>query len=77
MKAYMVNDYHLFTNYKEVSTLIHDVVHYTELDSRETVYSFSIKTGTVNWEKNLFITDSGDEVPLKYEEDYDMYYSAL
>ena len=77
MKAYMVNEHYIFTDYEDLSSLIYDVIHHSRLSDQHTCHSFSIITGSVQWEKMTFIEDNGEKVPLRYEPDHNLYYSNL
>ncbi|REB08737.1 hypothetical protein DVB69_06315 [Sporosarcina sp. BI001-red] len=75
IKAYLVNDYYVFTSYNELSTHIYDVVHYTTLEQKGS-HLFSVIKGEVFWDQSIFVSDHGKEFPIKYEREYDLYYSV-
>lgn len=73
--AYLVNDYYVFTSYKELSSHIHDVVHYTMSELEEN-HLFTIIKGEVYWDQLIFVSECGEEIPIKYESEEDIYYST-
>lgn len=75
MEAYLVNDYHVFINYEELSSHVHDVVNHTAFDQKGN-YLFSIIKGKVHCGELIFITQYGEEIPLQYEQEDDYYYST-
>ncbi|WP_186673036.1 hypothetical protein [Sporosarcina sp. BP05] len=77
IKAYMVNNYYIFTNYNDLVSHIHDVVHFTTSDFQDNSRSFSIITGKIHRDKMMFVNDNGEIIPLAYEQEDDFHYSAL
>ncbi|MBO0602531.1 hypothetical protein I2483_12765 [Sporosarcina sp. E16_3] len=77
IKAYMVNDYYIFTDYNELSSHIHDVIHFTRPTFQDNRRSFSIITGKIHQDEMVFVNDNGDIIPLAFEQEDDLYYSAL
>ena len=75
MPAYMVNEYYVFTSYEEMSSLIHDIIHYSILPAHHDPHSFSILTGSLDAATLKFRTDSGHSIDLHYESEDDIYYS--
>lgn len=74
MRAYLVNSHYLFTDYEELASHVHDVVHYTTSEEKGS-HLFSIIKGEVYWERLIFISEHGEEIPLQYEQEEDFYYS--
>lgn len=77
IKAYMMDNYYTFTNYNDLSSHIHDVVHFSRPMVPDNSHSFSIITGKIHRDKMVFENDNGEIIPLVYEEEDDLYYSAL
>ena len=77
IKAYMVNNYYIFTNYHDLSSHIHDVIHFARPTSDSDGHNFSIITGQINQDKMVFVNDNGEMIPLKYEQEEDFYYTKL
>ncbi|ARK22288.1 hypothetical protein CSV69_14590 [Sporosarcina sp. P26b] len=76
MPAYMVNEYYVFTSYEDLSSLIHDIIHYSLLPSRQDRHSFSILVGQLDTQSLQFEVDDGKSVPVRYEREEDLYYSV-
>lgn len=72
----MINDYYICTSYAEVSSLVHDIVHYSRLPNNTERYLFHICKGNLNIEKQGFILDSGVVINLFYEDSDDIYYNV-
>ncbi len=77
IKAYMLNNYYIFTNYNDLSSHIHDVVHFARPKFQDNSRSFSIITGNIHRDKMVFVNDNGEIIPLAYEQEDDLYYSSL
>ncbi|MDW0116271.1 hypothetical protein QTL97_04950 [Sporosarcina thermotolerans] len=71
-----MNDYYVFTNYHDLSTHIHDIIHFTMPMSQDRTHFLSIITGRIDHDKMVFVNDNGEIIPLTYEHE-DLYYSAL
>ncbi|PID20370.1 hypothetical protein CSV61_14695 [Sporosarcina sp. P3] len=76
MPAYMVNEYYIFTSYEEMSSLIHDIIHYSLLPTQQDRHSFSILTGNLDTTTLKFQSDNGLSIAVRYESDDDIYYSV-
>ncbi|ARF14266.1 hypothetical protein [Sporosarcina ureae] len=76
MPAYMVNEYYIFTSYEEMSSLIHDIIHYSLLPSQQDRHSFSILTGDLDTTALKFQSDNGHSIAVRYESEDDIYYSV-
>ncbi len=76
MHAYMVNDYYVLTSYEDLASLIHDIIHYSLLPTDQDHHSFSIRTGHVDTRSLRFHSDNEDSIPLRYENEDDVYYCA-
>ena len=76
MPAYMVNDYYVFTSYEDLSSLIHDILHYSLLPSRQDRHSFSILVGQLDTQNLQFESENGNSISLRYESEDDIYYSV-
>ena len=72
-----MDNYYIFTNYKDLSSHIHDVVHFARPKLGDNSHSFSVMTGEVYWDKMVFVNDNGDNMPLKHEQEYNLYYCTL
>lgn len=67
MKAYMVNQFYIFTDYNELTTLLYDVLHHTNPESGKDGHIFSISTGRLLWDEMLFIDTRGESVELYFD----------
>ncbi|ARK24924.1 hypothetical protein SporoP37_09785 [Sporosarcina sp. P37] len=76
MPAYMVNEYYVFTSYEDMSSLIHDIIHYSLLPSQQDQYSFSILIGNLDINTLQFQSSTGQTIAVRYEQDNDIYYSV-
>ncbi|WP_303968671.1 hypothetical protein [Sporosarcina ureae] len=76
MPAYMVNEYYIFTSFEEMSTLIHDIIHYSLLPIQDVQHSFSILTGQLDTVALQFQSDKGHSIAVRYESEDDIYYSV-
>lgn len=76
MPAYMVNEYYVFTSYEDLSSLMHDIIHYSLLPSPQDRHSFSILVGRLDTQNLQFEAVNGDSVSVRYESDEDLYYSV-
>ncbi|ARF17537.1 hypothetical protein SporoP17a_09780 [Sporosarcina ureae] len=76
MPAYMVNEYYIFTSYEEMSSLIHDIIHYSLLPTQQDRHSFSILTGNLDTTALKFQSNNGLSIAVRYESDEDIYYSV-
>lgn len=76
MIAYMINDYYICMSYEEVSSLIHDILHYSILSSEKNDYTFYIRKGILNLNTKEFISDCGQVIALYYESLDDLYYKV-
>ncbi|PID01132.1 hypothetical protein CSV67_15450 [Sporosarcina sp. P2] len=74
MPAYMVNEYYVFTSYEEMSSLIHDIIHYSLLPPQQDRHLFSILTGYLDTTTLKFKSDNGLSIALRYESEDDIYY---
>ncbi|WP_301109211.1 hypothetical protein [Sporosarcina sp.] len=74
MPAYMVNEYYIFTSYDELSSLIHDIVHYSILPTQRDSHQFSIQTGELDTHNLQFKADGGHSITVRYESEEDLYY---
>ncbi|MFJ5768890.1 hypothetical protein [Psychrobacillus sp. NPDC093180] len=77
IEAYMVNNYYIFTNFNDLSSHIHDVVHFARPMFQNNSHPFSIITGKIHRDQMMFVNDNGETIPLVYEQEDDFYYSAL
>ena len=77
IKAYMLNNYYIFTNYNDLSSHIHDVIHFARPKFENNSHTFSIITGKIHRDKMVFVNDNGEIIPLEYEQEDDFYYSSL
>ncbi|MCZ2257311.1 hypothetical protein [Sporosarcina sp. G11-34] len=77
IEAYMMNNYYIFTNYNDLSSYIHDVVHFAKPMLQDNNHSFSIISGKLHRDKMVFVNDNGEIIPLTYEQEDDLYYLAL
>ena len=77
IKAYMMNNYYIFTNYNDLSSHIHDVIHFASPVIENNSHSFSIITGKIHQDEMVFVNDNGEIIPLEYEDEDELYYSAL
>ncbi|MEK5067044.1 hypothetical protein [Sporosarcina sp. FSL K6-1508] len=77
IKAYMLNKHHIFLDYKELSSIIYDILHFSHVHVQNDCHTFSINIGHIHYEKMMFIDDNGEKIPLRYEPDYDLYFSNL
>ena len=75
MTAYLVNEYYIFTNYKELSSHVHDIIHHTVPSEKEDYLFFIIK-GTLDLKRLLFISEHGEQIPIYYEAAEDICYCA-
>ena len=75
MPAYMVNEYYVFTSYEDMSSLIHDIIHYSLLPEQQEHHSFSVLTGQLDTHALKFKSDTGHSIPVRYESEDDIYYS--
>ena len=75
MPAYMVNEYYVFTSYEDMSSLIHDVLHYSLLPEHQKQHSFSVLMGQLDTQKLIFNSDHGHSISVRYESEEDIYYS--
>ncbi|ARF18042.1 hypothetical protein SporoP17a_12605 [Sporosarcina ureae] len=76
MPAYLVNEYYVFTSYEDLSSLIHDIIHYSLLPPRQDRHSFSILVGQLDTQTLQFEGDNGNSVPVRYEREEGVYYSV-
>lgn len=76
MPAYMVNEYYVFTSFEDMSSLIHDIIHYSLLPTQHEQHSFSILTGKLDTAALQFQSDTGHSIAVRYESEDDIYYSA-
>ena len=67
----------VFTDYHELTSHIHDVIHFARPMFENSSHSFSVATGEIDVDKMLFVNDCGENIPLKYEAEYELYYSAF
>jgi len=74
IKAYMVDNYFVFTNYNDLSSHIHDVIHFARPTSENNSHTLSIITGRINLNKMMFVNDNGESIPLNHEPEDDYYY---
>ena len=74
IKAYMVDNYFIFTNYNDLSSHIHDVIHFARPMSDNNSHTISIITGRIHRNQMMFVNDNGEMIPLKYEKEDDYYY---
>lgn len=77
INAYLLDNYYVFTNYDDLASHIHDVVHFSKSKFQNSSHVFSVITGKVQWSMMVFINDQGESIPIKYEQEYDFYYSVL
>lgn len=77
MNAYLVNDYYIFTDYQDLASLLHDIMHYTDHVSHNAVYTFSIMKGSLHTEQMVFINELGQTIPLSYEQEDDLYFAGV
>ncbi len=77
MRAYLLNNYYLFTDYNDLSSHIYDVVHFAKPRPPNATcgHAFSVMMGEVRWDQMVFINDEGERIPIKYEKEYDFYFS--
>ncbi|PIC96921.1 hypothetical protein CSV69_05250 [Sporosarcina sp. P26b] len=75
MPAYMVNEYYIFTSFEDMSSLIHDIIHYSLLPEQQQHHSFSVLTGCLDKQALQFKSDQGYSIPVRYESEDDIYYS--
>lgn len=76
MPAYMVNEYYVFTSYEEMSSLIHDIIHYSLLPEQQEHHSFSVQIGHLDKNSLHFKSHHGHAIPVRYEQEEDIYYSV-
>lgn len=76
MPAYMVNEYYIFTSFEDMSSLIHDIIHYSLLPTQHDHHSFSILTGQLDIAALQFQSDNGQSIAVRYESEDDIYYSV-
>lgn len=76
MKAYILDNYYIFTNYVDLLSHIHDVLHSTCTKSSRGNYTFTISVGEVFWDQMLFVNEEGVCIPITYEQEDELYYSA-
>ena len=76
MIAYMINNYYICTSYKEVSSFMHDILHYSVLPSDKSGHVFHIRKGVVDLNAQEFTSDCGQVIALYYETSDDIYYKA-
>lgn len=76
MPAYLVNEYYVFTSYEDLSSLIHDIIHYSLLTPQQDRHSFSILVGQLDTQRLQFEVADGKSVPVRYEREEDLYYSV-
>lgn len=74
IEAYLVNNYYIFTNYNDLSSHIHDVVHFTNSVLPTRSNSFSIIKGEFYLDRKIFVSDHGVETPVICEQEEDLYY---
>lgn len=77
MRAYLLDDYYLFTDYRDLASHIYDVVHSARPNIETGSHSFTVMTGEVYWDQLLFVNDQGDKMHLKYEQEYHFYYCTV
>ncbi|MFD1927810.1 hypothetical protein ACFSFY_07010 [Sporosarcina siberiensis] len=75
MKAYLVNKHYIFTEYNDLSDLIHDIIHYTDLKMQQESHSFTICTGKIQLNRMVFIADNGQCTRLLHDSEDNLYYS--
>ena len=73
----MVDNYFIFTNYNDLSSHIHDVIHFARSTSDNNSHNFSIITGRIHRNQMMFVNDNGEMTPLTYVQEDDFYYSKL
>lgn len=77
MNAYLVNNHYIFTDYSDLASLLHDIIHYTNHPSNHPAHTFSIMKGSLHTEQMVFINECGHAIPLLYESEDDLYYAGL
>ncbi|MCZ2257320.1 hypothetical protein [Sporosarcina sp. G11-34] len=77
MKAYLLNDYYIFTDYSDLSFHMHDVVHFSKPKLQNSSHSFSVVTGKFDRDNMVFLKDQGESISIGYEQEYDLYYSLV
>lgn len=75
MPAYMVNEYYVFTSCEDMSSLIHDIIHFSLLPTQHDRHSFFILIGHLDTTALKFQANNRHSITVRYESDDDIYYS--
>lgn len=57
-----------------MSSHIRDVVHFTKSVLPTNGNTFMIIKGKIYWDRKIFVSDQGVEIPVIYEQEEDFYY---
>lgn len=76
MKAYLLNNYYIFTNYDELSAHMYDVIHFAKPQLQNSSHPFTVVTGKINWSTMIFVNNEGESIAIHHEEEYDLYFSV-